>query len=132
MNTAMNGYHTGVATVPPIEHTNLQADLDTWDDAIAMLNDALVDAATARLRLDQLHRTLEAVEASASLTIEGKNAEERRARLVLVLTDDHRRAETVTAIDVQRARLLDAERRVQVAKERTRLLRASLALHTNE
>ena len=132
MNTTLNGYHTRTTTVPAIDLADVRADLDTWDDAIAMLNDALVDAAAARLRLDQLHRQMESIEASIALTIEGKNESERRARLVIALTDDHHHIETVTGIDVQRARLLDAERRMQVAKERCRLLRASLALHTEE
>ena len=132
MTTMLNSRHTRTITVPTIEPADVRADLDTWDDTITVLNDALLDAAAARLRLDQLHCQLESIEASVMLTIEGGNAEARKARLTLALTDDHRHAETVTAIDVQRARLLDAERRVQMAKEQTRLLRAALALHTSE
>ena len=54
--------------------------------------------------------------------------EERKARLVLTLADDprHQRA-TLAQRDARRC-LLDAERRAQVAKERCRLLRASLTL----
>ncbi len=103
-------------------------DLDAWDDAITDLNDALTDVAAARLTLDQLHRTLDAVEASLSLMVEGKNADERKARLLLVLNDDSRHQQTVSSIAVQRNRLLDAERRVMVAKERCRLLRSAVAL----
>lgn len=104
-------------------------DLDAWDDAITALNNALSDAAAARLALDHLHRRLEAVEASVALSVEGRNSEERKARLMLALADDHLHEETVSNIDQERTRLLDAERRVMVAKERCRLLRTALLLY---
>lgn len=123
MQTLING-----TTPTTIAAHDPARDLDAWDDAITDLNDALTDVAAARLTLDHLHRTLDAVEASVSLSTEGKNAEERKARLTLALIDDPRHQQTVSSIAVQRNRLLDAERRVMVAKERCRLLRTSLTL----
>ena len=52
MQTHVNGTRPDVITIA-IKPADVWADLDTSDDAIAMLNDALVDAAAARLRLDQ-------------------------------------------------------------------------------
>jgi hypothetical protein len=127
--TTMNGTAT---IIPPalsvIEVHDARADLDAWDDAITDLDAALTTAADARLTLERQQRHLEAIEASVVLSIDGKNAEERKARLVLALNDDARHLATVRKIDEQRARLLDAERRTTVAKERCRLLRSGLAL----
>jgi uncharacterized membrane protein YdfJ with MMPL/SSD domain len=128
-----NGYHTTAPTVPtipviPVEPMPGLADLDAWEDAIAELDAAMRDAADARLSIDRLHRKLEALEAGHILTIEGGNAEQRKARLTLALNDDAGHLRTVQAIDACRARLLEAERRVHVGTERCRLLRAALAL----
>ena len=120
-----NGHQS--TTIPAIEHADRLAELDAWDDALHDLDVALAEAAAARLSLDQLHRTLERIEASAVLSIEGGNAETRKARLVLTLADDARHEQTVKAIDQERARLFDAERRVTLAKERCRLIRAAIA-----
>lgn len=127
-STYTNGTRPTTAAPFLIETADLRAELDALEDCITDLDRALGTAADARLRLDKLNRELEAIEASILLGIEGGNAEQRKARLVLALGDDDRHVRTVQAIDAERARLLDAERRAQVARERCRLLRASLAL----
>lgn len=104
--------------------------LSQYRGVIADLDDALAAAAAARLAIDRLHRSLEHIESSVVLTIEGGNAETRKAKLTLALADTPRHEQTVAAIDTERTRLLDAERRATVAKERARLLRAVLALRT--
>ena len=128
MTTTNGRVNAAISAVPAIERHDPRADLDAWDSAIADLDAAYTTAAQARLALERHQRHLEAIEASVALGIEGKNAEERRARLVLALNDDPRHLAAVRAIDEHRAQLLDAERRVQVTKERCRLMRAALAL----
>ena len=128
--TATRDEHT--TGIPTVEQADPRTELDAWDDAITDLDTALAEAAAARLALDQLHRTLERIEASAVLSIEGGNAETRKARLTLALAGDARHQQTVSSIEAERCRLLDAERRLQVSKERCRLLRASVSLTSQD
>ena len=106
--------------------------LEEWAAEIAALDAALTDVAAARADIDTETTTLERVEASAVLSIEGGNAETRKARLTLLLADDARYQAHDQALRTARLRLLDAERRVSVSKERCRRVRASLALYQQE
>ncbi len=118
----------GTDTIITIERTDPRADLDAYEGCIHDLDRALADAAAARMVLDAATLTLERLEAGHVLSIEGGNAETRKARLTLTLADDARHEQTVRVIDQERTRLLDAERRVTLAKERCRLIRAALAI----
>ena len=109
-----------------------RSDLDLWDDAIIDLDIALQDAAHARAIIDRESTALDRIEASHVLGIEGGNAETRRARLTLVLADDARYQVHQERLREARMQLMDAERRVTVAKERCRLLRTSIALTAND
>ena len=111
--------------------TSERSDLDAWTEQIAALDAALTDAATARVTIDAETVTLERLEAGIMLGIEGGNAETRKARLTLALADDARHEAARLRLCAARVRLVDAERQVQVARERCRLLRAALALHTD-
>jgi hypothetical protein len=125
--TNTNGYHT-TTIIPTIEAADPAADLCALDDCLDDLNEAMQHAAAARLELDRLQRHLESVEAGHVLSIEGGNAEQRKARLTLALNDDAEHLRTVQAIDQERGRLYDAERRITVAKGRSRAIHASLSL----
>jgi hypothetical protein len=116
--------------VVTIETYNRQAEIDLWDDAIATLDQALADAASSRVAIESEQQTIERLEAGHVLTIEGGNAETRKARLTLALADDGRYQVHHQRLWEARQRLMDAERRVMVAKERCRLLRTSLLLQT--
>jgi hypothetical protein len=117
-----------VRTIPAIETADRTADLDAWEDQIAAMDAAMRDAAGARREIDELATHLERIEASKVLSVEGKNAEERKARLTLELADDARYAGALADLRVARERLADADRRVLVSRERCRLLRAALAV----
>ena len=108
-----------------------QAELDLWDSAITELDAALADAATARLAIGTETVTLERLEAGIMLGIEGGDAESRKARLTLALADDARYEACRRRLIDARHGLMDAERRVQVSKERCRLLRAAMMLTAN-
>jgi hypothetical protein len=71
---------------------------------------------------------MERIEAGLMLTIEGSNAETRKARLTLALADDARYEAARGQVAAARQALADADRRVLVTRERCRLLRATLAL----
>ena len=111
-----------------IEAHDPRMTLDELDDCITSLDGALADAASARLAIEQLQRELERIEASVLLTVNGANADQRRAKLVLTLADDPEHQHIIAQIDATRARLLTAERRVAVVKARSRLLHAALTL----
>ena len=108
--------------------TMATADFAAWTEQITALDAALTDAATARATIDAECLTLERLEASAVLRIEGGNAETRKARLTLALADDARHEAHRQRLTAARHCLMDAERRVQVSRERCRLLRVSLGL----
>ena len=107
--------------------TDRRGDLDAWDDQIAVMDAALRDAAGARREMDELSTLLERIEASKVLSVEGKNAEERKARLTLELADDARYCAVLADLRAARERLADADRRVLISRERCRLLRAAFA-----
>jgi hypothetical protein len=117
-----------VRAIPAIESPDRVADLDAWEDRIAAMDAALRDAAGARREIDELAALLERIEASKVLAVEGRNAEERKARLTLELADDARYGGALADLRSARERLADADRRVLVSRERCRLLRAALAL----
>ena len=115
---------------PPsvVERPDLAADLDPSDDTITALDCALPDAAEARSTMDTEVLAPERIETGHVLSIDGGNAQTHKARLMLTLAD-HVRYETCSQrLRAARQRLLDAERRVTVSKERCRLLRAAVAL----
>ena len=124
----MSNLTAPVTTTPAALHSDQQAQFEQWEECIAALDQALTDAAAARAAIDAESVTLERLEASAVLGIEGGNAETRKARLTLALADDARYQHHAQRLQDARQRHLDAERRVQVSKERCRLLRATLAL----
>jgi hypothetical protein len=127
MTTTLNGT-TATPALPTIEPYDPRAELDAWEDGIAAMDAAMRDAAGARREIDELSTLLERLEASKVLTVEGKNAEERKARLTLELADDARYRGALADLRAARERLADADRRVLVSRERCRLLRAALAL----
>ena len=103
-------------------------DLDTYDSAITELDAALSDAARERLIIHETGAELALLEAHASLTVEGRNEAERKARLTLALHDSSAYEQARVRDRDARFRLADAERRATVARERCRLLRSALAL----
>src|SRR3712207_5989327 len=103
--------------------TTERSDLDAWTEQIAALDTALTDAAAARATIDAETVTLERLQTSILLGIEGGNAETRKARLTLTLADDAQHEATRLRICEARLRQMNAERPVQVARERCRLLR---------
>ena len=103
--------------------------LETWEHAIAALDQALADAIAARAAIDIETALLDRIEASTMLTIEGGNAETRKARLTLALADDAGYQTHLAALKAARERLADADRRVAITRERCRLLRATLTLY---
>ena len=122
--------HTKGTTAPAlvIERPDPRAELDTWDDAIAQLDQALGDMAEARQTIETESTTLERLEAGDVLRIEGGNAETRKARLTLALADNARYETCRRRHTEARQALWDAERRLAVTREHCRLVRASVAL----
>ena len=110
-------------SVDPRQH------LAAWEDAIQDLDQALVEVASARAAIERETDILERLEASRVLTIEGGNAETRKARLTLELADDARYQAHLGNLRAGRERLADADRRAAIQRERCRLLRATLALN---
>ncbi len=117
----------GLVFMPP-QQADARAELQTWEAAITDLDVALADLAGARAMIDAESGMLDRLEASKVLSIEGPNAEARKARLTLELADDARYQAHLASLRQARERLADADRRVAVAKERCRLLRAALAV----
>jgi predicted nucleic acid-binding Zn-ribbon protein len=64
-------------------YTSLMADLMTLPEEVAA---AQSDLTKSKFSLDQCVKEMDRLEAETSLTVEGKNAEERKARLALALT----------------------------------------------
>src|SRR3712207_1618412 len=112
----------------PQQQTDARAELHAWESAIADLDQALTELAGARAMIDAESAMLDRLEAGKVLSIEGPNAEARKARLTLELADDARYQSHLLSLRQARERLADADRRVAVAKERCRLLRAALAV----
>lgn len=111
----------------PRQH-DAQAELQAWEAAIVDLDRALVDMTGARAQIDAESTLLDRIEAGKVLQIEGPNAEARKAKLTLELADDVRYQAGLDSLRQARERLADADRRVAVARERCRLLRAALAV----
>ena len=63
-------------------YTSLMADLMNLPEEIAA---AQSDLTKSKFSLDQCTKEMDRIEAETSLTVEGKNAEERKARLALAL-----------------------------------------------
>ncbi len=101
-------------------------ELDSWDTAITELDQALQDMATARQELVEAQAEMDHLEARAVLGIEGKNETERKAKLTLLLGEMVPYQDVVAEVRVIRAKLVDAERRVTILKERCRLHRAGV------
>jgi hypothetical protein len=112
----------------PSQQVDARAELQAWEVAITDLDQAMADLAGARAMIDAESNLLDRLEASKVLSIEGPNAEARKARLTLELADDARYQTHLAALRQARERLADADRRVAVARERCRLLRAALTV----
>jgi len=123
MNGTANLQVAGLVLMP---QTDARAELDAWSTAIADLDAAMADLAGSRTEIEALSNLLDRIEASKVLSIEGPNAEARKARLTLELADDARYQGTLADLRRARERLADADRRVAIARERCRLLRAAL------
>jgi hypothetical protein len=108
------------------QQRDAQAELQAWEAAIIDLDRALVDTTAARAQIEAESAFLDRIEAGKVLSIEGPNAEARKARLTLELADDARYQAGLDSLRQARERLADADRRVAVARERCRLLRAAL------
>ncbi|MGH2588834.1 MAG: hypothetical protein ACRDJE_28250, partial [Dehalococcoidia bacterium] len=104
-----------------MQQPDARAELDAWQAAIVDLDQALADLTAARIVIDAQSNVLDRVEASKVLSIEGPNAEARKARLTLELADDARYQAHLDGLRHARERLADADRRVAVARERCRL-----------
>ncbi len=81
-------------------YTNIMADLRNLPAAIAA---AQTDLNAAKMQLSVSDRTLADIEAQTALNVEGKNAEERKARLGLTLKADAVYTRWSKAADVERA-----------------------------
>lgn len=122
---------SALASIPVIsvEPASGLATLDEYDSAIAALDAALRDAEAARRRLDRARREMDILEARHIVNgVTGRNDAERKARLLLALLDDdeYRDADERAREATEDQRV--GERRVTVAKERCRLMRAALAV----
>jgi hypothetical protein len=117
-----------VAGVLLVPRPDAAAELEAWEDAITALDQGLSDIAAARSVIEAETMALDQIEASTLLTIEGNNAETRKAKLTLALAEEPQYQARIAGQRAARERLADADRRVAVAKERCRLLRASLSM----
>lgn len=104
------------------------AALDAWGDQIVALNLALTDAARARDRLTETAEALSLIEAEVTLSIDGKNEPERKARLTLALAAHMGYQDARTAQRQVRLKLSDAERRAEMSRQQCRLLREATRL----
>jgi len=74
----------------------------------------------------QIAGAIGGIEAAKALSIEGPNAEARKARLSLELADDARYLAALARRRALRERLMGAEMRAELCRQRCRLLRAAL------
>ena len=81
-------------------YTNIMADLGNLPGEIAA---AQTDLNAAKLQLATSDKTLADIEAQTALNVEGKNAEERKAKLVQALKADPVYVRWSKAADVERA-----------------------------
>ena len=82
------------------QYTDIMADLGNLPGAIAAVQ---TDLNAAKLQLAVSERTLADIEAQTALNVEGKNAEERKARLSQALKADPVYIRWAKAADVERA-----------------------------
>jgi hypothetical protein len=92
------------------------------------LDDALADAAAARIVIADTETEMAVIEASITLGTSGPNETARKAAVTLALREDAGDQSFATAVREARVSLYSAERRQVVAKQRIYLLRAALAL----
>jgi septal ring factor EnvC (AmiA/AmiB activator) len=84
------------------QYKTIMADLMALPAAIAAVQ---TDVNAAKAQLATTEATLESIESDASLTVEGKNAEERKARLAQTLRTDAVHARHSKAANVERAEI---------------------------
>jgi hypothetical protein len=101
--------------------------LAEYERQIAALDQGLRDAATARQALELDGDQISYIEAETTLQVDGRNEAERRAKLVIELQENSDYQTALTGRRTNRERLADADRRVTIATERCRMLRAALA-----
>ena len=113
----------------PVEHTPVLVTLIDYDRAVDALDRALAAAAAARRQLDQAKQEMDIAEARRIIAgVDGKNETERKAVLLLALLQDgHYRDAEQRACEAAED-LRQAERLVQVQRERCRWYRTALAL----
>ncbi len=105
-----------------------QAELESWDDAIAALDAALADAAAARRELADAERKTDLLEARALLSVNGGNAETRKAALGVQLAESPAYQCLISEARMARERLADAERRATILRQRCRLHQSAVAV----
>jgi hypothetical protein len=109
-------------------HDRGAALLDELDTLITELAAIVAEQGAARAVLADTESELAVIEASLSLSIEGRNEQERKARLVLALHEDAGFQELTRIVREARASIHQTEGRMLVTKERCRLVRAALEL----
>lgn len=82
------------------QYASIMASLDNLPGAIAAVQ---TDLNAAKMQLATSERTLADIEAQTALSVEGKNAEERKARLSIALKTDAVYVRWAKAADVERA-----------------------------
>jgi hypothetical protein len=96
---------------------------------ISELDTAIGAGNNTRAAICELSRELEQIEARTVVQgIEGKNAEERKANLMLALAANMDYTRVQLKLDEQRRTAATSERRATVAHEMCRLLRLQLAI----
>ena len=94
------------------QYTDIMADLGNLPGAIAAVQ---TDLNAAKLQLAVSERTLADIEAQTALNVEGKNAEERKARLTQVLKADAVYVRWAKAADVERADVAKLTNKVDIS-----------------
>ncbi len=128
MTTINTTEHTATAGCPCRLPLLAQAELDDWGSAIAALDAALTDAASARRDLADAEREADLLEARALLSITGSNESMRKAALAVALSESIPYQDITAEVRGLRERLADAERRAAILRERCRLHRAAVAV----
>jgi hypothetical protein len=106
--------------------------LDELDTCITLLDGLLSEQEAARLVIVDAETEQAVIDASLTLTTEGRNEQERRARLTLALRADPTYQQLAAAVREARAVTFGTERRVTVLRARMTLIRAVLALLSDE
>ena len=100
--------------------------LDELDDLISLIDSVIGDQCAARAVLADAEMEQAIIEAEHTLSVEGKNETERKARLTLTLRDDAAYQTHAAAAREARAALHQCDRRLTVAKLRVTLVKAAL------